>query len=281
MRLSKLLCLVPLALVAMLPLACGGDDGGAGTGSAPDKGLATRSAGCGTAANESPASGTTATVGGRNYRYFVPKGYDANKAYPVVYVLHGSGANGEQMAQYIKMQDYVKGEAIVAFPDAVSGKWDTSGDSDLSFFDAMNDDLGAKTCTNPSRVFVTGFSMGGYMTNYLGCQRGAKIRAIAPAAGGFPGKTDACAQIPAFVYHKTDDTTVRIAEGEKARDTWKSIDACSDNTEPYGALGCVSYKGCAPGTALVWCKDDKKTDYAHDLDAEYRTPIWEWFASLP
>lgn len=268
------------AALGLVVLACGGEDT-APEDTAPDKGLPTRSSGCGTPASESSAEGTTASVGGRTYRYFVPKGYDANEAYPVVYVLHGTGANGQQMSQYIKMQEYVKGKAIVVFPDGAGGKWDTSGDSDLTFFDAMNDDLGGKTCTNPSRVLVTGFSLGGYMTNYLGCHRGAKIRAIAPAAGGFPGKSDECAALSTFVYHKTQDDTVRIAEGQKARDTWKTIDGCSDETEAYGSLGCVSYKGCSAGSGLWWCEDKKQTAYAHDLDADYRVPIWEWFSSLP
>ena len=280
MRKSTIASGLLIATSALL-LHCGGDEDDAAQGEAPDKGLPTRSSGCGVAAAVSPAEGTTAQVGGRTYRFFVPKGYDANKAYPVVYVLHGTGATGQQMSQYIEMQDYTKGEAIAVFPDGAGGKWDTQGDTDLEFFDAMNDDLAAKTCTDPSRVFVMGFSLGGYMTNHLGCKRGTKIRAIAPAAGGFPDRSETCTPVPALVYHKTQDSTVRIAEGEKARDAWKGIDGCSDDTEAYGSLGCVSYKGCEGGTALVWCEDKKVTDYAHDLDADYRTPIWEWFASLP
>lgn len=275
-RIASILLLLP----GVLLLHCGGEDEPA-LGSAPDKGLPIRSPGCGESASASPAEGTSVEIGGRSYRYFLPKDYDADKAYPVVYVLHGSGANGQKMSQYIKMQEYVKGEAIVVFPDGVGGKWDTRGESDLQFFDAMNDDLGNRSCTNPSRVFVTGFSLGGYMTNHLGCQRGAKIRAIAPAGGGFPGKSESCAAVPAFVYHKSQDDTVAIAEGAKARDAWKSINGCGDDTEAYGSLSCVSYKGCAEGTALVWCDDKKQTAYAHDLDADYRTPIWEWFSSLP
>lgn len=262
-------------------MGCGGSDAGSATGTAPDKGLPTRSAGCDTTAAPSPVEGTVVNLDGRSYRYYLPQGYDSSRAYPVVYVLHGTGANGQQMSQYIKMQDYVQGRAIVVFPDGAGGRWDTSGDSDLQFFDAMNADLGAKSCMDPSRVFVTGFSLGGYMTNYLGCHRGAAIRAIAPAAGGFPGAAEGCTPLPAFVYHKRQDDVVAITQGEAARDAWKSIDGCSDDTQPFGELGCVSYKGCAEGTALVWCADEKQTPYPHDFDADYRTPMWEWFASLP
>lgn len=259
-------------------LHCGGSDEGAGA--APDKGLPTRSAGCGKDAAVSPADGTVARVGTRQFRYFVPAGYAKDTAYPVVYVLHGSGANGAKMAQYIEMQKYSQGKAIVVFPDAAGGNWDLSGTSDLEFFDSMSAAVEDAACTNPSRVYVLGFSLGAYMTNYLGCKRGAKIRGIAAADGGFSDKLDGCAQIPALIYHKTQDDNEVVQNGKAARDKWKGIDECGDDTEKYGDLSCVSYKGCAAGTSLVWCEDETITAYAHDLDAAYRTPIWEWFDSL-
>lgn len=258
-------------------LHCGGD---ADAGAAPDKGLPTRSEGCGKELAVSPPDGTVATVGARKYRFFVPSGYAKDQAYPVVYVMHGLGADSLKMSQFIKMQEYTQGKAIVVFPDAAGGTWDVKGSSDLEFFDAMSEQVNAAACTNPARVYVEGFSLGAYVTNYLGCKRGAKIRGIAAADGGFPGDPAGCAEIPALIYHKTQDDNEVVANGKAARDKWKSINGCGDETEKYGSLACVSYGGCKAGTSLVWCEDGNVTKYAHDLDAAYRTPIWEWFDSL-
>ena len=275
MHLPRIASVSALGLFTFL-LHCGSDDAGA----TADKGLPTTSDGCGKDAAESPADGTVAKVGARQYRYFVPKGYVKDQAYPVVYVMHGLGADGLKMSQYIKMQEYTQGKAIVVFPDAAGGTWDISGTTDLEFFDAMADQVNGAVCTNPSRVYVEGFSLGAYVTNYLGCKRGAKIRGIAAADGGFPGDAAGCAQIPALIYHKTQDDNEVVANGKAARDKWKTIDGCGDDTAKYGTQACVSYNGCKGGTSLVWCEDGNVTAYAHDLDAAYRTPIWEWMESL-
>lgn len=71
-----------------------------------------------------------------------------------------------------------------------------------------------------------------------------------------------------------------LAQGIAARDTWRTLDGCGESSEAYGSLGCVRYEGCADGADVVWCEDSQKTAYKHDLDAAYRTPIWEWFDSF-
>jgi poly(3-hydroxybutyrate) depolymerase len=51
---------------------------------------------------------------------------------------------------------------------------------DVAYFESMLDSIERDQCIDRGRVFVTGFSMGGYMSNPLGCQLGrAKLRAIA------------------------------------------------------------------------------------------------------
>lgn len=241
--------------------------------------LPTKTAGCGKTAATSAATGDarSVTVGGkvRTFVEYVPAGYDKNKAYPVVVVLHGAGSNGTKMSSYIAMQKYTAGGAIVVFPDAVSGQWDISGDSDLLFFDALVADTKNRLCTNAQKVFVEGFSRGGYMTNFLGCRRSSVIRGIAPAAGGF--SQQGCSnRVAAFVYHRADDDVVKVADGRAARDRWRTTNGCSTSTRATGSLGCVEYTGCTSGTPLVWCEDTGASKYKHDLRDVYRTPIWNW-----
>ena len=320
MRNHALFCL-PLVLLAVVH--CGGDEGAAPSSSTTEDGgsaitpspttnpttsptdeptgpdatapspsplsLPKTSAGCGKAANASGAKGERRTVKAqgkdRTFVRFVPAGYSPSRAYPVVAVLHGVGATGAQMAEFVKMQEYAAGKAIVVFPDAASGQWDLNGDSDLLFFDAVREDLEANLCVNRQRVFAVGFSMGGFMTNHLGCKRSATIRAIVPADAGFPGSGAGCGKTAALVYHRTEDDVVTIDKGKAARDRWIGIDGCQKTSKPLDAFGfagkgCVAYDGCPANTTVSWCEDTARTAYKHDLRDVYRTPIWQWLDSF-
>ncbi len=303
-------------LVAFVPflVRCGGDEPGAvsatdGGPSAPigdgaptatttttattppdDSGrptLPSKTVGCGAAAKASPPAGDRKTVDvagkKRSYVLYVPAGYDPSRAYPLVLVFHGIGADGAAMSQFVKMQEYAAGEAIVAFPDAVSGSWDVSGDQDLAFFDALTKSTGDTLCVNPQRVFALGFSYGAYMVNHLGCRRSAALRAIIPADGGFPGAASACGKTAALVYHRREDDDEAIANGVAARDKWLGINGCAKTSKPvteWGleGKGCVAYDGCPGATPVLWCEDTATSPYKHDLRDVYRVPMWKWMA---
>jgi predicted esterase len=248
--------------------------------------LPTRSIGCGKAAAPSSAAGDNKSVmvgsAKRTFVQYVPAGYDPNRAYPVVLVLHGIGATGAQMAQFIQMQKFAAGKAIVAFPDGAGGQWDISGDSDLNFFDALTGSINSSLCVNQQKVFVVGFSYGAYMTNHLGCKRAALIRAIVPADGGFQDAAASCGKVAALVYHRREDNDEVVANGIAARDKWLGINACnqaaSTPVTEYGlqGLGCVAYGGCPVNLPVLWCEDTAVSPYKHDLREPYRGPIWNW-----
>lgn len=308
MRLARLALLTALAPFL---LRCGGDDPvtptdggpqgdatatatatatGTGTGAPPDDDggastLPTTTPGCGVAAKASPPAGDKKTVdvgaAKRSYVLYVPAGYDPSRAYPVVFVFHGIGANGTQMSQFVKMQEYAAGDAIVVFPDAASGRWDIAGEQDLLFFDAMQKSLGATLCVNPQRVFALGFSYGAYMTNHLGCLRSSALRAIVAADGGFSDKASACGKTAALVYHRREDNDEPVANGVAARDKWIAINGCSKASKPVtewglDGKGCVAYDGCPGAAPVLWCEDTATSPYKHDLRDVYRVPMWKW-----
>ncbi|MCL2779723.1 MAG: hypothetical protein FWD73_17160 [Polyangiaceae bacterium] len=283
-----------LSLLALIPclLWCGGCGSSSSGGATPGNGGngqplgPTTSSGCGAAATPSGKSGDTRSlqVDGttRSYLRFIPSGYDSSRTYPVVIVFHGMGSSGQQMANYISMQTYSAGNAIVVFPNGLGGNWDMTGDTDLLFVDAMLADLQGSLCTNPSRTFALGFSMGAYMANHLGCQRSATIRAIAAADGGFLDHPSACGKTAALIYHRTNDDNEVIANGQNARDNWLSINGCASTSTPFladgfASLGCVQYDGCPSATPVLWCEDTFTNGNDHDLRDIYRVPIWNWF----
>jgi polyhydroxybutyrate depolymerase len=202
-------------------------------------------------------------------------------------VFHGIGATGPEMAQYIKFQDYSAGNAIVLFPTAVSGTWDTNGDKDLLFFDAMVKTTEDSLCVNERRIFALGFSFGAYMVNHLGCKRSDTLRAFIPADGGFPDAPANCGKTTVLVYHRTEDDNENIANGKNARDKWLGINGCQSTSKPLNAYGfndsavgdtgCVEYDGCPANTTVSWCEDTFASQYKHDLRDVYRVPMWNWF----
>src|SRR6202020_2033201 len=59
---------------------------------------------------------------------------------------------------------------------------DATGD-DFAFIDAMKADVRQDQCLDATHLFATGFSMGGYFAEHIGCYR-SDIRAVAPHSGG-------------------------------------------------------------------------------------------------
>merc|ERR1712154_657775 len=60
--------------------------------------------------------------------------------------------------------------------------WNCLAD-DVGFIDALLDELEATYCIDRSRIYVTGYSNGGMMTQRLGCELNHRLAAIAPQHG--------------------------------------------------------------------------------------------------
>ena len=110
------------------------------------------------------------------------------KIAPVVFALHG-GASSSGLAQHVKV-DYTKlGEQegnVTVYPSGVNGwnigshdaysvKRRTSDADDIGFFRAMFDTLIKEGVADPQRIYVTGGSNGGVMTQFLVCNLADRI----------------------------------------------------------------------------------------------------------
>lgn len=144
----------------------------------------------------------------RTYRLYVPKSYDGAKPVPLVIALHGSFTDGRIMAILtafsIPADKY--GFAVV-YPDGLNTMWRFAGKEDVGFIAALIDELVGKKLADPTRIYSTGISAGGYMSNKLGCDLGHRIAAIAPVCGSMPKKVDnkPVCTMPVLYIHGTDD----------------------------------------------------------------------------
>lgn len=264
--------LLAMAALVALSAACGGgkSEGGGGPG-APSNGCATAAAGTG-----APVAGSLTVNGAaRTYQLVVPAG-DPRTARALVLVFHGKGGDGLGYRNWIgkQIEAAARDEAVFVYPDGVDdGKgWPNQDGKDVAFVDALLAKLATEVCYDQKRVFATGFSYGGYMSNTLGCARGTAIRAIAPVAGGGPWGT-CTGPVAAWIAHGLNDTP---ATGEASRDRWLKENGCGAGSHAITPSPCVAYDGCG-SDPVIWCAFDGE----HTVPSFAPAAIWSFFDSLP
>ncbi len=284
---ARILWLFPVWLAFGCGLvACGDDSSGAGdAGNADtdadsdtdsDTDSDSDSDGCG----QSPDGiATSIDVGGdeRTFALHIPKDYDPEFNYPLIFAWHGLGGSGDVAQNYFGIEQHAGDDAIIVYPDALyldeydATGWEVNPNGyDFNFFDALYDHLLGNLCIDASRVFSTGHSFGGYMTNYLGCYRADVFNAIAPVAGGPPWGS--CGgPVAAWITHGSADDVVELSEGEAAREKWLTQNDCGDTSSATDPDPCVAYEGCTRD--VHWCLHTG----GHEWPAFAGAAIWDFF----
>ena len=146
-------------------------------------------------------------------------------AYPLVIVLHGSGASGETVRRMSGMDGLAdSAHFVVAYPNGSTGRLNMRSDwnagvccgpaesrkvDDVAFIRTLLDSIAAKLPIDRNRVYVAGFSDGGRMTYRVACELSTSIAAIAVVAGSVVDT--ACAPrrpVPLIAFHGTADHDV-------------------------------------------------------------------------
>ena len=134
------------------------------------------------------------TSAGLNREFWVtlPKNYDNNKPYKILFAMHCMGSNAEDFTNHSPDADHPSpyygqqnldkdNEFIFVAPrgDTDGMPWRTGDNKDHIFFDELLTLLEENYCIDTSRVFVTGFSFGSMYTNSLAQVFQHRIRAVA------------------------------------------------------------------------------------------------------
>lgn len=269
-------------LVICALVGCGGSDGGDPVPSDSDvssdsSSPAIRSAGCGVASTATPEAFSQRTIDGRDLWVRVPTDYDPERAYPVIYEMHGCSSAATREDNNVPVENHVGDAAIVVRARAAANCWDTSTTGpDVPYVDAVMDDVENAFCVDTSRRFMTGYSSGSFMTHVLGCIRGDKLRGIASIAGGQAGN-DCTGDPAALLIHDENDNTVNISASLGARDNHLTRNACGATTTA-GEDPCVVYDGCAAGKPVVWCQTSMQD---HSRQDQLAGPIfWSFIDGL-
>jgi poly(3-hydroxybutyrate) depolymerase len=173
----------------------------------------------------------------RPYLLAVPPGYDPSKAHPLIFGFHGSGGDREQLRRYMNLESPAAGQAIFIYPqglpnDGGTTEWDTApASADLILVDMLLEQYKAELCIDSGRLFATGHSFGGCMTNAVGCFRGDVFRAIAPVAGCGPfarGGSACVGQVATLLIHSPLDTQTRYSGAISACTRYLRANACTE-----------------------------------------------------
>ena len=211
------------------------------------------------------------------YEYVPPQLRGREEKVPLVFYLHGIGCVPLYGAEQSGWHDIADREGfIVVYPKpAVNKMWnvwdDPSLPSDHAFLLALLEYLKDTYPIDPTRVYVTGFSMGGMMTHSLACAYPELFAAaaacngynlgylsdLASQAGTLPGN------VPVPAGAKPGPSPVRLlADRKKAERDWRmpliqnaglldGVWPMTPEKDPMGFLGTLDYWKRYNGVALT------------------------------
>lgn len=124
---------------------------------------------------------------------FLPKDYDINKKYPVIYLLHGHGGNFKSWGELkgTLLDEVTKYQLLIVCPDGQnSWYWDSPINNELKYDTYVSEELvkyidsNFSTITTPAGRAITGLSMGGHGALWLGINHPDIFGACGAMSGG-------------------------------------------------------------------------------------------------
>lgn len=166
----------------------------------------------------------------------------------------------QEKAQWEPIADTAK--FVVVYPEGLNKRWDINGYTDLDFIAAIIDTMFLRHRVDRSRVYLSGFSMGGMMTYYAATKIADKIAVFAPVSGYSQRGANYNSSRPVSIIHVHGDAddVVNYASLPNYLNGWVAkiqAPASPYITKPYPADKPNSvakkhlWKGGAKGTEIV------------------------------
>lgn len=181
------------------------------------------------------------TISDKTYRYrvFLPKKRGPHEQLPVMLYLHGSGSRGNENREQAWAFDAATGSVrdnvdfIVVLPQCADGTFWASVEMSNYALAALNSTV-KEFNGDQQRLYLAGFSLGGYGTWQIAAANPGKFAALMPVAGGIVGESPI----------EPRDRAVIIP----------TVGAMLDSPEPYRAV--ASAIGGTPVWVFHGAKDD-------------------------
>ncbi len=132
----------------------------------------------------------------REYTLYVPDSYDGSEPVPLVLSLHGFLSNRFQQQAWSQWDTLADEENFIAvFPQGTGEltRWNAgriafnegNGADDVAFIRDLIGHISDEWCIDSARVYVTGLSNGGGMSNRLACEASDLFAAVGPVSGAY------------------------------------------------------------------------------------------------
>jgi predicted peptidase len=158
-----------------------------------------------------------------DYLLYLPRGYHDFGKRPLIVYLHGAGETNQdvRVLQKLDIFHYANRNVptsdfpfIVVSPVTPRHGWDSQGVA--MFLDEFLNDNRYRYNIDTSRVYLTGFSMGGFGTFSAACDYPDRFTAIVPlAGGGNPEQAEKLLTVPTWAFHGDADEVVAFEQTEK------------------------------------------------------------------
>ncbi len=166
----------------------------------------------------------------RSWIVYAPPTYDPSRPTPVVVLLHGRPGNAGGMAFMTGMNAVAdNNNFIVVYPDGIDNEWNAQFDisasdisltgrsstlpqDDVGFLQTLMSDIAQDFNIDRSRLYLGGFSNGGFMTYRMACSAGDTFAAFAAVSGNlYVELSRLCRRsdpTPLLIMHGTADPSV-------------------------------------------------------------------------
>jgi predicted peptidase len=153
------------------------------------------------------------------YLLFLPQDYGkAHKRYPLIMYLHGGSLRGDDVEKVRTLGLPRLIEKDRSFPFIVVSPLCPAGEiwTDTDVLIGILDEVISQYSVDPSRIYLTGHSMGGRGTWYLAYKYPERFAAIAPmsAISTIPAWASRLKALPVWVFHGSKDKIAPLEEAE-------------------------------------------------------------------
>jgi polyhydroxybutyrate depolymerase len=215
----------------------------------------------------------------RSYLLHVPASYDGATAVPLVLDFHGYTSNATQQRGISGMVAVSNREGfLLVHPDGIGHAWNAglccpgAAPDDVGFIRAVVAAVAAEGNVDAGRVYATGLSNGGAISQRLACDAADLFAATAPMAFPVPfrplSQCHPVRPIPVLTFMGLVDVLVRYDGGlfpsaPATFDYWHDLDDCSgtspDVVVTQGDSRCETYTQCASGVEAGLCSITAQT----------------------
>lgn len=251
----------------------------------------------------------------RSYIEYTPASYTGSSAVPLLLALHGWN---DQNTNFALAGFQILGELenfITVYPQGATGVIGTGWNAgvqyynipingnidDVGFIDALIDTLVTEYNIDQTRIYVTGFSLGGFMTNRLACELSHRIAAVVSVAGTRGNMISNCTpwrQVPFCHIHGNQDDVVLYSgnifgmDPPQLVDWWVLFNQCNpapavtqmpDLAQDSITVTHYEYSGGAGGSKVeFYMADGAGHDWLYQPvnDVSYTVLIWNFLKNF-